>query len=128
MSSVALYQTVCMTATGKEATLRTVATPFIEDEPARALAKAPTAKGPCIECEWCGHTLPDDDRYKNECYDHIKRTVDAAKKMQRQPNARSSPIAENIMRSSVTVTVNMSKAHVTKPRVPFSCRYYRLPA
>lgn len=38
MSSVALYQTVCMAAAGKGATLRTVATPFIEEtRPGRLL-------------------------------------------------------------------------------------------
>lgn len=51
MSSVGLYQKHCMTACGKKAALRSVATPFIEEGQARALAKAPIAKGPCIECE-----------------------------------------------------------------------------
>lgn len=44
MSSIRLYQKVCVAAAGKEATLRKVATPFIEEVQARALAKAPRSK------------------------------------------------------------------------------------
>lgn len=39
-SSVNMYQKLCIAATGKEATLRQVTTPFIEEGQARALAKA----------------------------------------------------------------------------------------
>lgn len=55
ISSVNLYQKVCVDATGKEATLRNVATPFVESGHTLVVAKAPVANGPCIECEWCGH-------------------------------------------------------------------------
>lgn len=40
VSSISLYQHVCVAATGKGAILRRVATPFIEEYQARALAKS----------------------------------------------------------------------------------------
>lgn len=45
-----------------------------------AVAKAPKAKGPCIECEWCGGTFPDNGDCKYACYDLIKKKNAAAKK------------------------------------------------
>ena len=59
-TSISLDQKVCDAATGKEATLRNAATPFIEEDQALALAKAFVANWPCIECEWRGHTSPED--------------------------------------------------------------------
>lgn len=52
-TAVEAYQKVCITATGKRAALKKVATPFVEEDQLAARAKAPCAEGPCIQCEWC---------------------------------------------------------------------------
>lgn len=80
ISSISIYHNICVTATGKEATLRNMTTPFIEEDQQRALAKAPVAKSPCIDCDGCGHTFPDDNTYKYAGYDQIKKKHEAPKK------------------------------------------------
>ena len=43
-TAVEAYQKVCITATGKRAALKTVATPFVEEDQLAARAKAPHAQ------------------------------------------------------------------------------------
>ena len=76
VSTVEAYQKVCETATGKRAALKKVATPFVEEDQLLARAKAPCAQGPCILCEWCGHTFPDDEKCKYACYADIKKKAE----------------------------------------------------
>ena len=73
MNVVEAYQKVCQTATGKNATLKRVATPVVEEDQLAARSKAPCASGPCIRCEWCGHTFPDNERCKYASYTDVKR-------------------------------------------------------
>lgn len=80
MSSSELYQEVFITATGKEATLTKVASPFVDADHAVAVARTPVANGPCIECEWCGHTFPDSDDCKRETGGAAKQNQVAARK------------------------------------------------
>lgn len=72
MTTVEAYQKICETATGNRAALKKVATPFVEEDQRAARAEAPCAQGPCIRCEWCGHTFPDDKKCRYECYADIK--------------------------------------------------------
>lgn len=76
ISSISIHQKVCDADTGQAATLRTVATLFIGEAQDRAIANAPVATGHCIECELCGHTLPD-EKCRYPCYAQIKMNIEA---------------------------------------------------
>lgn len=78
-SSVDLYQNVCTTATGKEATLKKVVTPCVDEDQTLTKAKMPFTGGPCVLCEWCGHTYPNSDDCKYHMYDAVKKKHAAAK-------------------------------------------------
>lgn len=71
MTTVEAYQKICETATGNISALKKVATPFVEEDQLAARTNAPCAQGPCILCEWCGHTFPDNKRCRYECYTDI---------------------------------------------------------
>lgn len=73
MSTVEAYQKICATATGKRAALKTVATPFVEEDQLAARANAPYAQGPCLLCKWREHTFPDEKKCRCECYADIKK-------------------------------------------------------
>ena len=73
MAAVEAYQNICETAIGNIAALKQVATPFVAEYQLAARAQAPCAQGPCPPCEWCGHTFPDENMCRYECYADIKK-------------------------------------------------------
>lgn len=79
MTTVEAYQKMCETATGKIAARKTVATASVEEDQLAARAKAPCAQGPCILCEWSGHTFPDDNQCRYECYTDVNKEKQSSK-------------------------------------------------
>lgn len=52
----------------------------MEENQTMSVAKVPNASGPCIPCEWCGHTFPDSEDCNHDGYAAAKKKNAAAKK------------------------------------------------
>lgn len=117
-SAVEMYQLVCVTATGKATTLKPVATPFVEEYQALAVAKVPTASGPCAECEWCGHTCPDSGNCKHDSYGAVKNHNDAAKE-DATPLGDASAVGSGGESAADDEDMNTTKVHCARLPVQF---------
>lgn len=69
---------MCIAATGKAAILTHVTNLFVETCQTLAKANIPVATGPCIDCEWRGHTCPDVGDCRYACDGLIKQPNAAA--------------------------------------------------
>ena len=70
---------------GKELHLKGAPTPFLEDDPHLAPARAPEGIGPAVTCPWCKHTFPESsgrevkcDKKATEAKSHIKADMSSS--------------------------------------------------